>query len=173
MDKGRTMALFASAMNDAQQVVVDRFHDEIETAERRGFHLGEAQAFRALIEGRETDVETLLRHYTDRSEPPTRADVERACENLRRHFSAVRASHVAGAPPEGAFTDDDRVEREGVYVVHVRTEVHAHSGVDARIQITSLLESGTHEDGAENAITDFKLTSPPVYLGADDSDDEG
>lgn len=167
MDKHETATLFANALGEAQQTVVDKIHDAVETAERRGFALGEAQAFRALLEGRESDIETLLWHYINRDYPPldnVERPIDRAVNNLRRHLAAARASQVEGAPPEGAFLENEREERSGTYIVHVRIEVYANSGVDARIQVSDLLETGTHEGGAENAITAYKLTSPPVYL---------
>lgn len=183
--KHETAGIFAGAMGEAQQVVVDRFHDAIEAAERRGFHRGEAQAFRATTEGRETDVETLVRYFAHGpgDDAPTRAQVDAACDRLRRHFavlrhetaredgrqSEARLSEALGRPPEGAITDSERDEQTGTYVVHVRAELTAHSVADARIQVASLLESGRHEDGAQNAITDYQITAPPVLS----LDDEG
>lgn len=169
--KYETAGIFTGAMGEAQQVVIDRFHDAIEAAERRAFHLGEAQAFRATIEGRETDVEALVRYFAHGpgDDAPTRAQVDAACDRLRRHFAALRASCVNGGPPEGGIVDGEGAEQTGTYIVHVRAELTAHSVADARIQVASLLESGVHEDGAQNAITDYQITAPPVLS----LDDEG
>jgi hypothetical protein len=52
-------------------------------------------------------------------------------------------------------------EVEGVYTINLTVDVHAYSQNDAVIQITDLLETGTHEGGAENAVVDFELRSLP------------
>jgi hypothetical protein len=173
--KHETAGIFAGAMGEAQQIVVDRFHDAIETAERRGFHLGEAQAFRATVEGRASDVEALMRYFAHGpgDDAPSRAHVDAACDRLRRHFAALRASCVNGGAPEGGIVPEERDEQTGTYIVHVRAELTAHSVADARVQVASLLESGVHEDGAQNAITDYQITAPPVLALDDDMSPTG
>jgi hypothetical protein len=95
MGKHETTALFMSAMSEAQQIVIDKVDAAIEEAERRGFAMGEAKAFRATVEGREGDVEVLVRYFVNKVdvEHPSREEMEVACDRLRRHFAALRAMH--------------------------------------------------------------------------------
>jgi len=165
MGKHETTALFMGAMGEAQQIVIDKVDAAIEEAQRRGFAMGEAQAFRATIEGRENDVEVLVRYFANVAniEHPTRHEVEDACNKLRRHFAALRASRIDGAPPEGAFLEGEHDDQPGTYAVHIRAEVAANSIADARIQIASIIETGVEgSEEAENAITSYQITCQPV-----------
>lgn len=87
MDKGRTMALFAGAMSDAQQVVIDRFHDEIEAAERRG----EAHAFRknVFILTRPDRLHEIVAVYADEGLAQAHVDAD---PSLTMHEESVATS---------------------------------------------------------------------------------